>query len=95
MSDALHFFSIENIKIKFHESCPRDMIVEKSRDHGKSWMTLQYFSDDCDRKFNLKGYDRDDEGLTIYCVFKTLWCEKLNRIVFHSKTIIFKTSNNK
>lgn len=47
------------------------MIVEKSRDHGKSWMTLQYFSDDCERKFNLTGYDRDDEGLTIYCGVKT------------------------
>lgn len=41
------------IQLLFKSPRPREMILEKSDDKGKTWSTLQYYAEDCVRQFNI------------------------------------------
>ena len=48
------------ISIIFRYPRPKKMILEKSTDKGKTWVTLQYFADSCEDRFNLESFPVDD-----------------------------------
>jgi len=71
------FILTDNIVITFHENHPRDMFIEKSRDHGKTWTPMQYYSDNCKSTFKMKPVREIDggkvfgvDGLDVFCLQK-------------------------
>lgn len=59
------------IRLIFKSPRPIEMILEKSDDKGKTWTALQYYAEDCLRRFNMsstpdESISKGDFGL--YCV---------------------------
>ena len=59
------------IRLIFKSPRPIEMIMEKSDDKGKTWTALQYYAEDCLRRFNMsstpdESISKGDFGL--YCV---------------------------
>lgn len=56
-----------NIKVTFKFTKPAQMVIEKSMDFGESWQPLQFFADDCRRRFKM-------EPSTLNCSLNQVLC---------------------
>lgn len=58
------------IRIVFDSPRPSAMILEKSKNKGRSWLPLQYYADDCQARFNMTDSSialRMDENYEVVC----------------------------
>jgi len=45
---------LDDILLEFNDGKPKEGVVEKSSDYGKTWTALQYFADNCLERFGIK-----------------------------------------
>nr|XP_026692234.1 netrin-G2 isoform X2 [Ciona intestinalis] len=69
----MKFILTDDVIIDFYDGRPQVMMVEKSSDHGITWLPLQYFADNCLARFGMPAKDTEStfstftEALSPFC----------------------------